>query len=146
MKKISLFILCAALSYNVLAQTDTTINDPNVPKQVESSFAKNHPNAKQVNWIQDDQTYIASYKEHNVNQWTSYDHLGKLLENKWKVAVTELPYSAQSHARKNSTDGPQEYYKITNYKGVVSYEIATPGKNFYFDSAGSLIKTVQPAK
>ncbi|ABG60148.1 hypothetical protein [Cytophaga hutchinsonii] len=145
MKQIGVFIICAALSYQMYAQSDT-IKDPGVPKQVETSFEKNHPNAKQVNWIKEDQTYIASYKEHNVNQWTSYDNLGKLLENKWKIPVTELPFSAQNHARKNNTEGVQEYYKITNFKGVVSYEIATPSKEFFFDSAGALVKTVEPNK
>ena len=143
MKKLGLMLFCAALSYRMLAQTETAIEDTDVPKVVEASFAKTHPNAKQLNWIKEDQTYVASYKEHNVNQWTSYDHLGKLLENKWKVPVNELPYSAQSHARKNGSEHMQEYYKITNFRGVVSYEVVTATKEFYFDSAGSLVKTLE---
>ena len=129
----------------ILEQSDT-IKNPTVPKEIVSSFSKMHPNAKLVNWTKSNSIYIASYKEENINLWTTFDSEGQLLENKWKVLLTELPYTTQTFIKKNNIQGSLEYYKIIDAKSAVNYEISSFNKSYVFNSEGDLYKTIELLK
>lgn len=142
MKKVYVFLFLIVFTSQVFAQSDT-IKKTIIPKQVTTSFTKTHPNAKLVHWEIVDEIYIVSYQENSKKGWTTYDNTAKILEKRWQISESELPFSVLSYVKKNNASNLPEYYKMTNEKNIASYSVRSPNKELFFDSVGKHVKTVE---
>ena len=144
MKKLIVFLAAAALALQVNAQTSSQkIADKDVPATVSSTFTKAHPNAKMVSWKKMDGKYAAEYDESSTKTWSVYDATGKLVETKVKVKESDVPKMATDYVSKNHKDPlEKEYFKATDPKGTVTYDVKVKDKKMIFDSNGNYIKTV----
>lgn len=145
MKKTYLLILFIIFASQGFAKHDT-IKNPTVPKEIIASFAKAHPDAKLMTWSKSNNIFIVAYREVNSNLWTTFDSEGKLLENKWKITLAELPLPVQDYIKKNNSKAVQEYYKIIDANGAINYEVSSAERSDVFDSQGRHFKTTELIK
>lgn len=143
MKKLIVFLAAAAFALQVNAQTPSEkIADKDVPTAVSSTFSKTHPNAKMVSWKKSDGKYAAQYDESSTKTWSIYDATGKLVDTKIKIKESEVPKAATDYVSKNHKDPlEKEYFKATDSKGTVTYDVKVKDKKMVFDSNGNYIKT-----
>ena len=69
------------------------------------------------------------------------DVSGNILETEIEIKVDALPANAKAYISKNYAGQKiKEATKITDNKGVVTYEAEIKGKDLIFDSNGNFIK------
>jgi len=111
----------------------------NIPDVVKSVLAKNYPNAKNVKWDKEDANFEASFKMNDLDNSILFDVKGNVLES--EVAIKELPKNVLEYLNKNYPNQKVvESAKITNAKGVVTYEAEIKGKDLIFDANGKFLK------
>jgi hypothetical protein len=72
------------------------------------------------------------------------DVSGNILETEVEIKIDELPAKAKEYVSKNYAGQKiKETAKITDSKGVVTYEAEIKGKDLIFDSNGNFIKEVK---
>ena len=111
----------------------------NIPDVVKSALAKNYPSVKTVKWDKEDANYEASFKMNNLDHSILFDAKGGILES--EIAIKELPKNAMEYLNKNYPNQKIiESAKITDAKGVVTYEAEIKGKDLIFDANGKFLK------
>lgn len=111
----------------------------NIPDVVKRVLAKNYPNAKSVKWDKEDANFEASFKMNDLDNSILFDVKGNVLES--EVAIKELPKNVLEYLNKNYPNQKVvESAKITNAKGVVTYEAEIKGKDLIFDANGKFLK------
>ena len=135
MRKFTFVIgIAAFLGSSVFAQKSN-----NIPDVVKSALVKNYPNAKSVKWDKEDANYEASFKNNNLDNSILFDAKGNVLES--EVAIKELPKNVMEYLNKNYPNQKiKESAKITNAKGVFTYEAEIKGKDLIFDANGKFLK------
>ena len=133
MKKILLFITLFAF-----AQTAFTQSSKKVPAAVKAAFAKAYPTAADVDWEIEDGNFEAEYEmADNQEMSVVYDANGTVIETEVPIAFRELPMAVQTAVKGKKV---KETTKITNSKGVVTYEVGVRRKDMMFDAQGNAIK------
>lgn len=112
-----------------------------IPTVVKTAFAKLHPNVSKVKWEKEDAVFEANFTVGKSEQSMVFDPQGKVLETEVEIAVAELPASVQAYiAEKFQSAKIKEAAKITDSKGLVSYEAEVKGKDLIFDEKGNLLQ------
>ena len=129
-KILLLFALLACAQISFAQKTKSS----KVPEPVKMAFSKAYPNVKDVDWEKENGNYEAEF-ELVDDQETSvvYDANGALLETEVEIAVSALPKAVQEALKGKKV---KEASKITNAKGVVTYEAEVKRKDLMFDAAG----------
>jgi hypothetical protein len=92
MKK--LFLLPALLV--ALVGCDKKDKEVSIPAPVKEAFAAQHPNAKDVDWEEEDGNYEADFKTNDVKQTVVISPAGKIIETETEIKPTELPVPVQA--------------------------------------------------
>ena len=138
MKK-SAIILAAMLS--VTFANAQNISDKEVPTTVKAALQKSYPNAKEIKWEKEKANYEAGFEVSETDYSLLIAVSGNILETEVEIKIDELPAKAKEYVSKNYAGQKiKETAKITDSKGVVTYEAEIKGKDLIFDSNGNFIK------
>lgn len=137
-------LLMIAASVIALSANAQKIKESEVPAPVKDAFSKAYPAAKEVKWEKEAADYEAEFKTAGKEQSVLFDSKGSLLETEAEIALTELPAAVNEYISKNYKGTKiKEASKITDVKGVVTYEAEVKGKDLIFDSTGKFVKEVK---
>ena len=136
-------ILLAAM-FAVTFANAQKVSDKDVPTAVKTTLQKNYPNAKEIKWEKENGNYEAEFEVEETDYSLLIDVSGKILETEIEIKVDALPANAKAYISKNYAGQKiKEATKITDNKGVVTYEAEIKGKDLIFDSNGNFIKEVK---
>lgn len=125
-------ILLSALSFAQKVQ---------IPENVLQSFKTNFPNTHHIKWDKENNNYEAEFKSNKTEQSAVFDCNGKLIETEVEIAVSKLPESALAYMQTNyKSEKVKEAAKITDSKGIITYEAEIKGKDLIFDNNGKFLK------
>lgn len=115
--------------------------DKDIPAIVKSAFQKAHPDAKGVKWEKEGDNFEAEFEHGKVEQSVVLNAQGNILETEVEIAVAELPQKAREYvAAHYKGQSLKEAAKITDAKGMVTYEAEVKGKDLLFDAEGTFLK------
>lgn len=138
MKKVT--VLSAAIFTITLANAQK-ISEKKVPEFVKSALQKSYPGAKQLKWEKEKGNYEVEFEVNQTDYSLLIDASGNVLETEVEIKLDELPANAKAYIYKNHAGQKiKEAEKITDSKGVVTYEAEIKGKDLIFDSEGNFIK------
>ena len=141
MKKV--FLLVAIFGFFIQSQAQSVLAK-NVPASVKAACMKAHPKAMDVKWSKDGTKFESEFTENGKAKSATFDDSGMLLESEKNIKVASLPspiakYVADNHKGKKITEAA----KMTDKKGVVTYEAEVNGMDLIFDAKGNYIKSVK---
>jgi Putative beta-lactamase-inhibitor-like, PepSY-like len=141
MKK-SLLILAMAIAIipSVFGQK---LKESDVPVSVKEAFKKSFPgmNAK---WEKENGNFEAGFKKDGKTMSATFKPSGEFIESETSIKESELPPAAVNYVKANYKDKKiKETAKITDAKGVVTYEAEVDDKDLIFDSLGKYLKAVK---
>ncbi len=117
------------------------ISNKKVPVVVESTLQKNYPNTKELQWEMEKGNYEAEFEVEETEYSLLIDSLGNILETEVEIKIEALPVKVKDYISKNYPDQKiKEATKITDSKGMISYEAEIDGKDLLFDSQENFIK------
>lgn len=117
------------------------IKENAVPSVVKNAFQKQYPSAKEVKWEMENGNYEVNFDLNEVDHSVLMDVNGKVLETEVEIKITELPAGVLEYVKNNySGQKVKEAAKITDAKGIITYEAEIKGKDLIFDSNGKFIK------
>ena len=120
------------------------VSDKEVPTVVKNTLQKSYPNAKEIKWEKEKANYEAEFEVNETDYSLLIDVSGNILETEVEIKIDELPAKAKEYVSKNYAGQKiKETAKITDSKGVVTYEAEIKGKDLIFDSNGNFIKEVK---
>lgn len=138
MKHVMIMMAASLISGCALAQSK---QDKEIPASVKSAFQKAHPEAKAVKWEKEGEHFEAEFKQGKLEQSVVLDAQGNILETETEIAVSELPKKASDYVAEHyKGQSIKEAAKMTDAKGVVTYEAEIKGKDLIFDAAGTFLK------
>ncbi len=141
MKKL-VFLLAAVAS--VSFANAQKVSDKEVPAAVKSALQKSHPKAKDLKWEKEKGNYEAGFEVGETDYSVLIDASGKILETEVEIKIDELPANAKAYVAKHYAGQKiKEAAKITDSKGVVTYEAEVKGKDLIFDNTGKFLKEVK---
>ena len=119
------------------------VSDKEVPTVVKNTLQKSYPSAKEIKWEKEKANYEAGFENNETEYSVLIDVSGNILETEIEIKVDALPANAKEYVSKNYAGQKiKEATKITDNKGVVTYEAEIKGKDLIFDSNGNFIKIV----
>ena len=120
------------------------VSDKEVPTVVKNTLQKSYPSAKEIKWEKEKANYEAGFEVSEKEYSLLIDASGKILETEMEIKMEELPANAKAFISKNYAGQKiKETAKITDSKGVVTYEAEVKGKDLIFDKNGNFIKEVK---
>lgn len=142
MKKILVLLAAIITTLSIQAQQ---LKESEVPANLKEAFKKNHRDAKKIKWEKEkDGNFEATYEQEEKEQSVLLNKDGIVLETEVEIAITELPVSAKDYVAKNYKEAKiKEAAKITDAKGLVTYEAEIKGMDVIFDSHGKFIKELK---
>ncbi len=141
MKKIILLI--AIVLYVTQLQAQKIIK-ANVPAEVKAAFHKAYPSIIDVKWSKDGKNFEAEYDANKVDMSNTYSADGTLIETEMEITASDLPKEVLEYLKNNySGDKIKEASKITDSKGIVTFEAEVKGMDLIFNDIGNFIKSVK---
>lgn len=142
MKKLTVLLLAAMASVS-LANAQK-VSDKDVPVVVKSALQNNYPNAKELKWEKEKGNYEAGFEVAKTDYSVLIDASGNILETEVEIKMEKLPADAIAYVSKNYAGQKiKEVAKITDSRGVVTYEVEVKGKDLIFDNSGKFLKEVK---
>ena len=140
MKKL-LFLLAAATSV-ALANAQKVLQR-DVPSSVKTSLQKQFPDAKNVKWEKEDRNYEAGFKVKETGYSVLLNASGNVIETEVVISINSLGSQIKEYVAKNYPGHKiKEAAKITDGRGIVTYEAEVNGKDLIFDNAGNFLKEI----
>lgn len=133
-------IILVALLVSTVAYSQK-VKEKDVPEAVKTAFKSAYPKADDVKWEKEDANYEVEFEIDDVDHSALYDVNGKLLESEMEIETSQLPQKALDYMKTHYADKKiKEAAKITDAKGVVTYEAEIKGLDVMFDANGNFIK------
>lgn len=143
MKK--LMFICIAAAFTSCADAQK-LKEADVPAVVKATFEKQYPGAK-AEWEKEGTNYEAEFDFKKEEMSVVIDATGTIIETEVEIEVSALPKAATDYiATHYKGIKIKEAAKITDAKGVVTYEGEIKGMDLLFDSTGTFIKEVKEEK
>lgn len=141
MKKVFLLLAMFGFLFQTHAQS---VLAKNVPATVTAACMKAHPKATDVKWSKEGTKFESEFTENGKTKSATFDDSGMLLENEKNVAIISLPAPIAKYVADNYKGKKiKEAAKMTDNKGVVTYEAEVNGKDLIFDAKGNYLKSVK---
>lgn len=141
MKHVIMMMAASLMTGSAFAQK---MQDKDIPAVVKSAFQKAQPDAKEVKWEKEGDNFEAEFEHGKTEQSVVLNAQGNILETEVEIAVAELPQKAKDYVATNyKGQSLKEAAKITDAKGVVTYEAEIKGKDLIFDAAGTFLKEIK---
>jgi len=115
-----------------------------IPAAVKTKFASMYPAVKKVKWGQEGVNYEAEFDVNEVETSVLFDATGNALETETEIKASELPKSVTDYCTKTWAGKKiKEASKITDSKGVITWEAEIDGIDQIFDANGTFLKSVK---
>jgi hypothetical protein len=141
MKMITLTLFAAFLITISFAQQ---VKETQVPAAVKNAFQKQYPNVSKVKWDKEKAKYEASFDVSKVANSVLFEGSGAIIETETSIPLNQLPKGIRDYVITNykgqKINGAA---KITDAKGVVSYEAEIKKSDLLFDASGKFLKEVK---
>ncbi len=138
-----LFFLLATAASISLANAQKIANK-DVPSVVKSALQKNYPNATHVKWEKEKDNYEAGFEMIKEDYSVLFDASGKIVETEIEINATTLPANILTYVAQNFPGKKiKEAAKITDSKGMITYEAEVDGTDLLFDRSGTFLKAVK---
>lgn len=138
MKKL-FFLLATVTSVSFANAQD--LSDKDVPAMVKSAVQKNYLDAKELKWEKEKGNYEVRFELAKTDYSLLIDVSGNILETEIEIKMNALPANAQAYVSKNYLGQKiREVAKITDSRGIVTYEVEVKGKDLIFDISGKFLK------
>lgn len=139
MKKLT-FLFAIAVS-TTLANAQK-IQEKEVPAKVKTNFQKQFPNAKSVKWEKEKENFEVGFEQNKTKHSVLINSSGGILETEIDIKSNELSPTIKGYIAKNHSGKKiKEAAKITDSKGIVTYEAEVDGHDLIFSDKGSFIKS-----
>jgi len=120
------------------------IQEKNVPSSVKSTFKKMYPTAKEVKWDKEGEKYEASFDLDKTDHSVLMDAQANIIETEVAIDLNQLPNGILDYVKTHyNSKQPKESAKITDAKGIVTFEVEIKGMDLLFDSNGKFIKELK---
>lgn len=140
MKKIILLLIAATGVTFAQAQK---MNENAVPAPVRSGLQKQFPGTNNVKWEKEKGNYEAGFKSNGTDYSVLLNADGKIIETEIAMSVHSLAAPVKEYVAKNYPGQKLKgAAKITDAKGIVTYEAELEGKDLIFDASGKFLKVV----
>ncbi|MFT3910461.1 MAG: hypothetical protein QM737_13635 [Ferruginibacter sp.] len=141
MKKIILLLFVSAGVSFAHAQK---IQQKDVPATVEKALHTQFPDAKNIKWEKEKADYEAGFKLNGIEYSVVINNSGSILETEVSINSNTLlapisKYIAQNYPNKKI----KEATKITDAKGVITYEVEINETDVIFDRTGNFLKEIK---
>lgn len=141
MKKLALLMSAGMIASLSQAQKQP---EKEIPPPVKSAFQKAYPTAKEVKWEKENENFEADFEIGETDYSVLLDANGNILETEIEISADALPVNAKEYVSKTYAGQKiKEAAKITDAKGIVTYEIEIKGKDLIFDNNGAFIKEIK---
>lgn len=141
MKHVMMMMAASLMTGSAFAQK---MQEKDIPAVVKSALQKAHPDAKGIKWEKEGDNFEAEFEQGKTEQSVVLNAQGSILETEVEIAVAELPQKAKDYVATNyKGQALKEAAKITDAKGVVTYEAEIKGKDLIFDAAGTFLKEIK---
>ncbi|MES2780716.1 MAG: PepSY-like domain-containing protein [Bacteroidota bacterium] len=138
MKKLLLMMAAAMITSLAFAQK---MNEKDVPAEVKVAFTEQFTGATATKWEKEKGQYEVEFVWNKKEQWALFDERGNLVETEVEVLLTDLPQGVLAYMKTHYvSEKIKEATRITNGKGVVTYEVEIKGKDLIFDSNGRFVE------
>jgi hypothetical protein len=116
------------------------ISEKNIPSEVKRTFQKQYPGTK-AKWDEENGNYEASFSLNKKDHSVLYDKKGNEQENEVEIEMNELPREILTYLKEHYKGQKiKEVAKITNSKGISTFEVEIRGKDLIFGSDGNFLK------
>jgi len=120
------------------------LKNEDVPAVVSAKFKSLYPSIENVKWGKEGQNYEAEFDVDKVETSVVIEAGGNLLETEYEITPSDLPAAAKAYVSTNIPgEKIKEASKITDAKGVVTFEAEVKGMDYIFDKDGKFIKKVE---
>lgn len=141
MKKLAILL---TLSTGAVLMNAQKVQQKDVPVSVQKSFQKKFPNSKEVKWGKEKDNYEAGFKVKGTETSVVINSSGNILETETEINSNALSASIKEYIAKNYPNQKiKEAAKITDTKGMITYEAEVNGKDLIFDSKGKFLKVIK---
>ncbi len=141
MKKVIVILALALMANFANAQK---MNSKDVPASVTASFIKLYPAIKEPKWEKEGGNFEANFDLNKVETSVTFDASGNMMDVESEINVSALPQAVLDYMKKTYPDKKiKEASKITDAKGVITYEAECKGLEVIFDAKGGFLKEVK---
>ncbi len=134
-----LILLGVVMLLTIQAQSQS-VKEKEVPKVVLQKMLSLYPDAKNVKWEMEDGMYEGEFKQNKSEVSVMLSRDGMVAFTEAQVEVASLPAGLLNYVADNYPGAViSEASKITDSKGMVSYELEIGGDEYVFDTNGNLI-------
>lgn len=141
MKTIFLFAVTFLSANAVMAQH---VSKTAIPDVVQKSQSIHYPDVKSVKWEKEHGNYEASFEINGTEMSVIYDPNGNMLETETEIELNALPISVFDYLKVHYKGKKiKEASKLTDAKGVTTYEAEIKGMDLMFDCEGRFLKEVK---
>lgn len=141
MKKLAFLMVASLITSFAIAQK---LSEKDVPQPVKTAFQKSYPTAKEVKWDKEGSDYEASFDFNETDYSVLFDANGSIVETEAEIEISQLPKSVTEYVTTHYKGQKiKEAAKITDAKGVDTYEAEIKGMDLLFDSKGNFVKQLK---
>ncbi|MDH6253748.1 hypothetical protein M2347_003475 [Chryseobacterium sp. H1D6B] len=141
MKKLAILFAATA---GVVFINGQKIQQKDIPGSVQFGLQKQFPDAKNVKWEKENGNYEAGFKSKGTEYSVLLNASGSIMETEIPVSINSLSAPIKQFiAQKYPNQKIKEAAKITDAKGIVTYEAETGGKDLIFDSKGNFLREIK---
>ena len=141
MKKLTAAMAVMLFATIIFAQK---MQEKNVPANIKSAFQKKYPSAASVKWDKEEEKYEASFDLNKTGHSVLMDAQANISETEVEIELSQLPTGILDYVKNNYTGRKvKEAAKITDAKGIVTYEAEIKGMDLIFDSNGIFVKELK---
>jgi hypothetical protein len=112
-----------------------------VPQTAQTSFHLAHPNAEEIKWEKEGESFEVNFEENEVEMSVLLDAEGSILETESEISTSELPTKAKDYLASNFPgEKVKEAAKIIDQDGTIKFEAEIGGLDIFFDQDGNFLK------
>jgi hypothetical protein len=135
-------IMLAAIAMTSIAGFAQAKKDGSVkpPAPAETAFKKAFPSASAVKWSSEEKDFEVNFKQAGKEMSAVYTATGALKETEAEISKAELPASVSAYLKQHYKGSIKAAAKITDEKGVITYEVEVGEVEVFFNKDGQFIK------
>jgi hypothetical protein len=136
--KTLLYIL--AFAGFISASYAQVLQPADVPTPVQKAFTRSNPKIDSVAWIQTGDSFLATFRDNQLEKSYMYNASGKLVQKEEQVSIGQLPTQALKYINDNIQDGYVRIAKkITKAGGKSYFLVNIKDMELNFDSGGKFL-------
>lgn len=130
------------MCFCTLALQAQTVKEKDVPSVVVKKLQELYPGIRGIKWEMEDGMYEATFKNEKTETSVLLSREALLAVIETEIKPSELPEGIQQAlAKDHPSKSVKEAFRITDAKGLVTYEVEIADTEYIFSSEGTLLET-----